>query len=148
MNPPADRVAALREQLRQHAHNYYVLDAPTLPDAEYDRLLDELRALEEAHPELRTSDSPTQKVIGAVLDGLQPVKHSVPMLSIDSERDTSAAAAQRFDVRVRKALELDDGAPALDYSAELKFDGLAINAARNFPPGEAVLNFSLTYSRS
>ena len=66
--PPQDRAAQLRAQLHHHAHRYYVLDAPELPDAEYDRLFQELRTLEEARPELRTPDSPTQRVIGQVLD--------------------------------------------------------------------------------
>jgi DNA ligase (NAD+) len=123
----ARRAEELRGQLNYHAQRYYVQDAPEIPDAEYDRLFDELRALEAAYPELRTADSPTQRVIGAVLEGLQPVKHVVPMLSIETERDTSEAAARRFDARVRRALELDDDAPPVAYSAELKFDGLAIN---------------------
>ncbi len=121
------RAASLREQLLHHANNYYVLDAPTIPDAEYDSLFDELRAIETAWPELVSDDSPTRRVIGAVLDGLQPVRHAVPMLSIDTERDTSPAAAARFDARVRKLLTLADDAPPVHYSAELKFDGLAIN---------------------
>ena len=123
----ARRAQELREQLNYHAQRYYVEDAPEIPDAEYDRLFDELRALEAAWPELRTPDSPTQRVIGAVLEGLKPVRHVVPMLSIETERDTSEAAARRFDARVRRALELEDDAPPVAYSAELKFDGLAIN---------------------
>jgi DNA ligase (NAD+) len=123
----ARRAEELRGQLNHHAQRYYVDDAPEIPDAEYDRLFDELRALEAAYPELRTPDSPTQRVIGAVLEGLKPVRHAVPMLSIETERDTSEAAARRFDARVRRALELADDAPAVAYSAELKFDGLAIN---------------------
>lgn len=121
------RAAELRSLLRHHAHRYYVLDAPEIPDADYDRLFQELQAIEEAHPELLTPDSPTQRVIGAVLEGLVPVQHAVPMLSISTERDTSEAAARRFDVRVRRGLELDDDAPPLSYCAELKFDGLAVN---------------------
>jgi DNA ligase (NAD+) len=123
----ARRAAELREQLFHHAHRYYVLDAPEIPDAEYDRLFQELQALEEAQPELRTPDSPTQRVLGAVLAGLTPVRHAVPMLSIATERDTSEAAARRFDARVRRALALGEDDPPLEYSAELKFDGLAIN---------------------
>ena len=121
------RAATLRAQLAYHAHCYYVLDAPELPDAEYDRLFRELQALEAAHPDLLTADSPTQRVIGAVLDGFAPVRHVVPMLSIRTETDTTEAGAIVFDTRVRKELELDDAAPAVDYNAELKFDGLAIN---------------------
>ncbi|HEY6354437.1 MAG TPA: NAD-dependent DNA ligase LigA, partial [Burkholderiaceae bacterium] len=124
---PRARAAELRTLLHHHAHRYYVLDAPEIPDAEYDRLFQELQAIEAAHPQLRTADSPTQRVIGAVLDGLAPVTHAVPMLSIETETDTTAAGAQKFDARVRSALELADDAPPVAYAAELKFDGLAIN---------------------
>ena len=131
MNPndadTAARAAALRAQLHHHAHLYYVLDAPEVPDAEYDRLFQELQALEAAHPALRTPDSPTQRVIGQVLDGLAPVRHAVPMLSIQTETDTTAEGALAFDARVRRELELADDGPAVDYNAELKFDGLAMN---------------------
>ena len=123
----AKRAAQLREQLEHHAHRYYVLDDPQIPDAEYDRLFQELQAIEAAHPELLTPDSPTQRVIGAVLDGLTPVRHRVPMLSIHTETDTTPAGAEKFDARVRKALALADDAPPIAYNAELKFDGLAIN---------------------
>ena len=124
---PADRAAALRAELQHHAHLYYTLDAPQIPDAEYDKLFQELQAIEAAHPELLTPDSPTQRVIGAVLDGLTPVRHQVPMLSIHTETDTTPAGAEKFDARVRKALALAEDAPPLAYNAELKFDGLAIN---------------------
>ncbi len=124
---PIRRAAALREQLQHHANLYYTLDAPQIPDAEYDRLFQELQAIEAAHPELQTQDSPTQRVIGAVLDGLAPVRHQVPMLSIHTETDTTPTGAEKFDARVRKALALGVDAPALAYNAELKFDGLAIN---------------------
>jgi DNA ligase (NAD+) len=128
---PAERAARLREQLHHHAHRYYVLDAPEIPDAVYDRLFQELQAIEAQHPELLSADSPTQRVIGQVLEGLAPVGHVVPMLSIHTETDTSAAGALAFDARVRKELDLgepllgaDDG---LSYAVELKFDGLAMN---------------------
>ena len=121
------QAAELRGQLHHHAHNYYVLDAPTIPDAEYDRLFQALLALEDAHPELRTPDSPTQRVLGKVLDGFAPIRHAVPMLSIRTETDTQATGAQAFDARVRRELGWSDDAPAIDYAAELKFDGLAIN---------------------
>ena len=123
----ANRARELREQLHHHAHCYYVLDAPELPDAEYDRLFAELQALESAHPELLTPDSPTQRVIGKVLAGFAPVRHAVPMLSIRTETDTTPAGALAFDARVRRELALADDAPAVAYTAELKFDGLAIN---------------------
>ena len=125
--PTALRAAELRRQLHHHAHRYYVLDAPEIPDAEYDRLFAELQALEAADPALRTSDSPTQRVIGAVLDGLSPVRHAVPMLSIKTETDTTSQGAIAFDERVRSALKLTESDPPVRYAAELKFDGLAIN---------------------
>lgn len=125
--PPAERAAALRAWLQHHAHAYYVLDAPEVPDAEYDRVFAALQALEAAQPELRTLDSPTQRVIGQVLDGLQPVRHALPMLSIQTETDTSAQGAIAFDARVRRELGLAPEAPPLRYAAELKFDGLALN---------------------
>jgi len=123
----AERAAELRRILSHHAHRYYVLDAPEIPDAEYDRLFQELQAIEAEHPELLTADSPTQRVIGQVLPGLVPVRHAVPMLSIRTETDTTAAGAEAFDARVRRELELDEDAPPVEYAAELKFDGLAIN---------------------
>ncbi|WP_342128763.1 NAD-dependent DNA ligase LigA [Hydrogenophaga sp. OTU3427] len=124
---PAERAAVLRAQLQHHAHRYYVLDDPELPDAEYDRLFQELQALEAEHPELLTPDSPTQRVLGKVLDGLTPVRHAVPMLSIDTETDTTPEGARNFDIRVRNALKLAEDAPPVEYAAELKFDGLAMN---------------------
>ncbi|PND36939.1 DNA ligase [Paucibacter aquatile] len=127
VNAAAARAAELRDTLNHHAHLYYVLDAPALPDAEYDKLFQELQALEVAHPELLTPDSPTQRVIGQVLDGFVPVRHAVPMLSIRTETDTEASGALSFDQRVRKQLELDEAAAPVEYAAELKFDGLAIN---------------------
>src|SRR5687767_3745018 len=78
-NAAARRAAELREQLQKHAHLYYVLDDPQIPDAEYDRLFQELQAIEAQHPELLTADSPTQRIIGRVLDGFVPVRHAVPM---------------------------------------------------------------------
>lgn len=124
---PEARAAELRALLHHHAHRYYVLDQPEIPDAEYDRLFQELQAVEAAHPEFVTPDSPTQRVIGQVLPGLVPVKHTVPMLSIRTETDTTAAGAAAFDARVRRELELPVDAPPVVYAAELKFDGLAIN---------------------
>ena len=121
------KAAALRAQLNQWAHQYYVLDEPTVPDAEYDRVFRELQALEAAYPHLITPDSPTQRVIGAVMEGLAPVRHVVPMLSIHTETDTEATGAQAFDTRVRRELGLSDADPAIEYVAEPKFDGLAMS---------------------
>ena len=123
----AARVAALRAELHLHAHRYYVLDEPTIPDAEYDRLFKELQALEAAHPELLTPDSPTQRVGGKPLDQFASVRHKVPMLSIRTETDTEATGAQNFDTRVRKELGLTESDPPVEYVAELKFDGLAMS---------------------
>ena len=121
------RADELHEILHEHAHRYYVLDEPTVPDAEYDRLFQELQAIEQQHPELARADSPTQRVIGQVLEGFAPVRHAVPMLSIRTETDTTAAGAEAFDARVRRELKLAETDPPVAYSAELKFDGLAIN---------------------
>lgn len=122
-----DRLNFLRSQLHTMAHQYYVLDAPTVPDAEYDRLFRELQALEAAHPDWLTPDSPTQRVGGKPLEQFASVRHAVPMLSIRTETDTESSGAQAFDSRVRKELELTEGDSLVEYVAELKFDGLAIN---------------------
>src|SRR5512139_4180958 len=100
----AQRIALLRAEIERHNHAYYVLDAPSIPDAEYDKLFRELQALEAQYPELLTPDSPTQRVGGKVLDGFAPVRHAMPMLSIRSETDTEASGAVNFDTRVRNAL--------------------------------------------
>jgi DNA ligase (NAD+) len=116
------RAGWLRAELERHNHAYYVLDNPTIPDAEYDKLFRELVDLEQAHPELATPDSPTQRVGGAPLPQFEPVRHSVPMLSLGngfSEEDIAA-----FDRRVREGLYAEHD---IEYSTELKFDGLAIN---------------------
>ena len=121
------RTNELRVLLQHHAHRYYTLDAPEIADTEYDRLFQELQAIEAAHPDLLTADSPTQRVIGQVLAGFAPVRHAVPMLSIRTETDTSAGGAEAFDARVRRELALAPQALPVVYACELKFDGLAIN---------------------
>lgn len=123
----AARCSDLRRQIAAHDHAYYVLDAPTIPDAEYDRLFRELQALEASHPELVTSDSPTQRVGGRPLEGFAPVRHATPMLSIRTETDTTAEGARAFDARVRRELGLAESEAPVIYAAELKFDGLAVN---------------------
>ncbi|TXH80092.1 NAD-dependent DNA ligase LigA [Thauera aminoaromatica] len=123
----AARAAALRAEIARHDHAYYVLDAPTIPDAEYDRLFRELQAIERAYPALRSADSPTQRVGGKALAQFATVRHRVPMLSISTETDTEASGAFAFDARVRRALGLDEDDAAVAYAAELKFDGLAIS---------------------
>jgi len=123
----ATQITALRQQLTHWAHEYYVLDAPSVPDAEYDRVFQQLQALEAAHPELVTPESPTQRVIGSVLAGLAPVAHRVPMLSIRTETDTKASGAESFDTRVRRELKLPPEAAPVEYVVEPKFDGLAMS---------------------
>jgi DNA ligase (NAD+) len=125
--PDPAHVAQLRAALHHHAHQYYVLDEPQVPDAEYDRMFRELQAIEDAHPELITPDSPTQRVGGKPLDAFASVRHAVPMLSIRTETDTEASGAQNFDARVRRELGLGEDAPLVEYVAEPKFDGLAMN---------------------
>ena len=122
-----DRARALRAEIERLNHHYYVLDAPLVPDAEFDRLFRELQEIEARHPELLTVDSPTQRVGGKALDAFAPVRHVVPMLSIRTETDTEASGAYNFDARVRRELKLDENAPPVEYAAELKFDGLAIS---------------------
>ncbi|MEO7726949.1 MAG: NAD-dependent DNA ligase LigA [Burkholderiales bacterium] len=121
------RAEALRGKIEHYNHEYYVLDQPAVADAEYDRLFSALQTLEQQHPELVTPDSPTQRVGGGVLAQLKPVPHALPMLSIRTETDISDDGAVKFDAYVRRELGLDDDAPALEYMAELKFDGLAIS---------------------
>ncbi|OHX12793.1 DNA ligase (NAD(+)) LigA [Chromobacterium sphagni] len=125
------RAGQLRELLNRYGHEYYVLDAPTVPDAEYDRLFRELQQLEEAFPELRRDDSPTSRVGGAPLAEFGQVTHAVPMLSLanafsDMQLDDPAerhAELTQFDERVRKGLDATD----IEYATEPKFDGLAIS---------------------
>jgi DNA ligase (NAD+) len=119
------RAAQLRQTLEEHLYRYHVLDQPTIADAEYDALFNELVAIEAAHPELVTADSPTQRVGSKVLDAFAPVTHRVPMLSLGnafSEED-----AQNFDRRCREGLGV--AGEEIDYACEPKFDGLAITLA-------------------
>jgi DNA ligase (NAD+) len=122
-----EHAASLRAELERHNHAYYVRDAPTIPDAEYDRLFRELQGLEAEYPELLTPDSPTQRVGGRPLPQFEPVEHSVPMLSIHTETDVEVSGALAFDSRVRQKLKLTRNDPPIEYIAELKFDGLAIS---------------------
>ncbi len=120
--PAAGRAAALRGEIERHNHAYYVLDAPTIPDAEYDKLFRELQALEQQYPELLTADSPTRRVGAAPLKTFPPRLHGVPMLSLNNAFE--AAEVEAFDQRVRDGLET---IAAVDYAVEPKFDGLAIS---------------------
>ena len=122
-----ERARHLRAEIEKHNHQYYVLDAPTISDAEFDRLFRELQALEAEHPDLAASDSPTQRVGGKALEAFAPVRHVVPMLSIRTETDMEASGAFNFDARVRRELRLEDDDAPVEYCAELKFDGLAMS---------------------
>ncbi len=117
----AARAAALRSQISEHDHRYYVLDDPAIPDASYDALFQELRDLEERHPELISADSPTQRVGGAPMPEFTPVRHLLPMQSLRKANDE--AELQDFDRRVRETLSRESA----DYSAEPKLDGLAVS---------------------
>jgi DNA ligase (NAD+) len=140
-------VEALRKEVLHHAKRYYEEDDPEIEDWEYDELYQKLQRLEAEYPELVTPDSPTQRVIGGVKRELEPVKHAVPMLSIDTETDTTSSAAANFEQRIRdhlateqkrfeqgrrshplssEAAEIIKGAP-IEFVAELKYDGLAIS---------------------
>jgi DNA ligase (NAD+) len=118
----AERAQRLREQIEHHNYRYYVLDDPQVPDSEYDRLFHELQALEQAHPDIVTADSPTQRVGGAPLAAFDEVVHSVPMLSL--ENAFTAEALAEFDRRVHGRLQREAD---IAYAAEPKLDGLAIS---------------------
>ena len=127
MTAASERARWLRAELDRHNRLYYVEDRPEITDAEYDRLFQELQRLEEQHPDLKTPDSPTQRVGGGAREELAPVRHELPMLSIRTETDTEASGAEKFDARIRRELALGPEDPPVEYLAELKFDGLAIN---------------------
>ena len=121
MSQARARIDELRRELDRHNYSYYVLDEPTVPDAEYDRLMRELQELESAHPELRSPDSPTQRVGGEPLDGFEAVRHRIPMLSLANAFSDEEVRA--FHERVIKGLETEHA----DYVAEPKLDGVAIS---------------------
>ena len=121
-HPPAQRAAELRKELEHHEYLYYVQDAPAITDAEYDALMRELQSLEEAHPELRTPDSPTQRVGGQPREGFVKVAHSSPMLSLDNALNEQEL--REFDVRIQSLLKREP----YEYVAELKLDGLSMAA--------------------
>jgi DNA ligase (NAD+) len=121
--PPgaAERIRELRDRIEYHNYRYYVLDDPEIPDAEFDALFRQLQALEEAHPDLVTQDSPTQRVGGAPVEKFREIRHRLPMLSLDNAFSDEEMAD--FDRRIRDRL----GASSVRYSAETKLDGLAIS---------------------
>jgi DNA ligase (NAD+) len=120
------RAERLREEIEYHNHRYYVLDQPEISDAEYDRLMKELERLEEQYPELHSPNSPTQRVGAPPLEAFEIVRHTIPMLSLANAFDESEA--RDFDKRVKKFL----GTSAdIEYVAEPKFDGLAVELVTN-----------------
>ncbi len=118
----SQRAAELRKQLEHHEYLYYVLDQPEISDTDFDLIMRELRGIEEAHPELRTADSPTQRVGGQPREGFVKVAHSSPMLSLDNALNEQEL--REFDGRIRGLLKLE----AYEYVAELKLDGLSMAA--------------------
>ncbi len=121
MPSPAQRAEELRTLIREHSHRYYVLNAPSISDREFDLLLEELEKIENQHPELITPDSPTQRVGSDLTTGFPTVQHARPMLSLANTY--SEEEARDFDRRVREAL----GDMPFRYVAELKIDGVAIS---------------------
>ncbi|HKL54389.1 MAG TPA: NAD-dependent DNA ligase LigA, partial [Wenzhouxiangellaceae bacterium] len=111
----------LRKEIAEHNHRYYVLNDPSVPDAEYDRLMRELESLEQAHPELVDPDSPTQRVGARAAEGFETVEHEVPMLSLANAFDDDEV--REFDRRIRETLDIEQAV----YTAEPKLDGLAIS---------------------
>src|SRR4051812_27840996 len=133
------RLDALRDQIRHHEHRYYVLDAPEISDADYDALINELKALEAANPGLVTADSPTQRVGGKPREGFVKVQHSTPMLSLDN-----AYNEQELRDWARRVEELS-GKSAVEYVCELKLDGLSM--ALRYAPEDHSSKFALAVTR-
>ena len=126
MNPPksesaGQRVRQLRKEIAEHNHRYYVLNDPSVPDAEYDRLMRELESLEQSHPALVDPDSPTQRVGARAAEGFETVEHEVPMLSLANAFDDDEV--REFDRRICQTLDIEQ----VVYTAEPKLDGLAIS---------------------
>jgi DNA ligase (NAD+) len=133
------KIEKLREEIRRHEHLYYVLDKPEISDAEYDALMNELKRLEAAHPELVTADSPTQRVGGKPAEGFKKAQHSRPMLSLDNAYNDEELAD--WDRRVHELA----GALPVEFTAELKLDGLSVALVyQPGPDGDALLTMGLT----
>ena len=125
MSSVEKELEALKEQIRHHNYQYHVLDEPEIPDAEYDRMMRRLQAIEKQHPELITDDSPTQRVGDAPIESFGTVQHLVPMLSLDNA--FAEDELREFHRRVASRLELEDEADVLEYAAEPKLDGAAVS---------------------
>ena len=118
----------IKQQLRQHNHSYYILDDPSIPDVEYDRLMQQLLIIEAEHPQWVTSDSPSQRVGDKPLAGFQQVTHALPMLSLDNA--FNGEDLREFDRRVRERLNKSSGRPVEEdiiYACEPKLDGIAVS---------------------
>ncbi|MEI9967660.1 MAG: NAD-dependent DNA ligase LigA [Terracidiphilus sp.] len=135
----ARKIEKLRNELRRHEHLYYVLDAPEVSDAEYDALMNELKKLESAHPDLVTQDSPTQRVGGKPAEGFKKAQHSRPMLSLDN-----AYSAEELADWDRRVHELAGKLP-VEYTAELKLDGLSV--ALSYEPGSGGAGLAIGLTR-
>jgi DNA ligase (NAD+) len=132
---PAQQAEKLREEIRRHEHLYFVLDKPEISDAEFDRLVNELRAIEHAHPELVTPDSPTQRVGGKAREGFVKVAHSAQMLSLDN-----AYSQEELRDWTRRVMELA-GSSAVEYECEYKLDGLSMALHYKAADGDAGVRF-------
>mgnify|MGYP000557255947 CR=1 FL=1 len=122
MTQPKQQIDQLIEQLEQYNYQYYVMDQPSIPDAEYDRLFKQLKALEAQYPELLRGDSPTQRVSGAPLAAFEQIQHEMPMLSLDNV--FSEAELSAFNKRVQERLKRSE---PVNYCVEPKLDGLAVS---------------------
>ena len=119
-----EQLTSLRNLIRHHEYCYYVLDAPEIPDSEYDKLIKQLQKMEQQYPNLITIDSPTQRVGGTPLAQFASIKHELPMLSLDNVFDESSFIA--FNKRVKDRLHLNEN-EQVEYCCELKLDGLAVS---------------------
>jgi len=120
---PVERIAHLRDEIRRHEELYYIHDAPAISDAQFDALMNELKSIEAAHPELVDPSSPTQRVGGRPAEGFETVRHLAPMLSLDNAY--GEADLREFHARLCRGIDRDPS-EALAYVAELKIDGLSI----------------------
>ena len=118
------RYQRLKSELNQHNHAYYVLDDPSIPDSDYDRLMRELQDIEQQYNDLRTPDSPSQRVVGMALDSFSQVKHEVPMLSLDNA--FSDIEMIDFERRIKDRINLNED-QNLTYACEPKLDGVAVS---------------------
>ena len=130
MEDPKIRLKQLKDALNQYNYQYYILDESSIPDSEYDRLFQELKQLEDAHPNLITQDSPTQRVGAEPLSAFKQIKHKVPMLSLDNA--FSYEDLQQFHKRITKLLSDDGTHIEIEFTLEPKLDGVAVSLFYEF----------------